>query len=163
MNRRGVFKQVGRWAAALGAGSLLAACAALGLREPVQVSVIGIESLPGEDLELRMAVKLRVQNPNDVAIDFDGISLTLDLRGARFASGVSAERGHVPRFGEAVISVPVSVSAFALARQIVKIAGKEPPQFDYVLRGQLSGLVIGGMHFESKGEIALPRGLTHNN
>jgi LEA14-like dessication related protein len=162
VNRRAYLRNATQWVAMLAGGSALAGCALMRLREPVQVNVVGLETLPSEGMELRLALKLRVQNPNDVALDFDGISLTLDLHGTRFASGVSAERCHVPRFGEAVISVPVSVSALALARQIVKIAGKEQPQLDYVLRGQLSGLVMGGLHFESKGEIALPHGLVHS-
>lgn len=51
----------------------LSACAGLQRTDPVQVTVAGIESLPGEGLELRMMVKLRVQNPNDTAIDYDGV------------------------------------------------------------------------------------------
>lgn len=103
-----------------------------------------------------MAVKLRVQNPNDAAIDFDGVSLALDVRGMSFATGVSGERGSVPRFGEAVITVPVSVSAMAAVRQAVSVAKGERPRADYVLRGRLSGAGFGGMRFESKGELVLP-------
>lgn len=38
------------------------ACALFQPRDPVNISVIGIEPLPGQELELRMAVKMRVQN-----------------------------------------------------------------------------------------------------
>ena len=44
-------------------------CAGLPGREPVQVTVADIESLPGEGLEVRMMVKLRVQNPNDAPVE----------------------------------------------------------------------------------------------
>jgi LEA14-like dessication related protein len=97
-----------RAAAVMVAAGLLAGCAGLARQEPVHVSVIGIEPLPGEGMEVRMAVKLRIQNPDEAPLDYDGISLALDLRGAAFATGVSAERGTVPRFGEAVVTVPVS-------------------------------------------------------
>jgi LEA14-like dessication related protein len=159
MNRR-------RWVQAAGAmvlAGLLVGCAGLGLREPIQVNLVGIEPLPGEGMEIRMAVKLRVQNPNDVALDFDGVSIALDLRGSSFATGVSAERGSVPRFGETVITVPVSVSALAAFRQFIGIATTpDKPGVDYALRGRLSSTGFGGMRFESKGEIKLSNVLGFN-
>jgi hypothetical protein len=154
MTRRTWFRRAAM-ACALG---LLAGCAALGMREPVQVHVVGIESLPGEGMEVRMAVKLRVQNPNDSALEFDGVSLGLDLRGQSFATGVSGERGSVARFGETVITVPVSVSALAAVRQVIGFATGDRTRADYVLRGRLSGSGFGGMRFESKGELELPKG-----
>lgn len=154
MNRRSWWQ----WAGASSAVWMLAACAALDLREPVRVNVVGIEPLPGEGMEVRMAVKLRVQNPNDTALDFDGISITLDVRGSTFATGVSDERGSVPRFGETVITLPVSVSALAAVRQVIGLASSDQPRADYALRGRLSGAGFGGMRFESKGELDFARG-----
>ena len=88
---------------------LLAGCAGLAGVDPLRVTLAGIEPLPGQGMEMRMAVKLRVQNSNDAAVDFDGAALTLEVRGMDFASGVSDQRGSVPRFGETVITVPVTV------------------------------------------------------
>lgn len=45
-------------------------CAGLQRREPVHVLIAGVEPLQGEGLEVRMLVKLRVQNPNDLPLDF---------------------------------------------------------------------------------------------
>jgi LEA14-like dessication related protein len=155
MNNRACLRR----AVVLSAFGILAGCAGLGTRESVQVNVVGIEPLPGEGMEARMAVKLRVQNPNDSALDFDGVSITLDVRGATFGTGVSGERGSVPRYGETVITVPVSVSALTALRQAIGIATGDRSRVDYVLRGRLSGAGFGGMRFESKGEIDLPKGL----
>ncbi len=137
----------------------LGGCALMNPAEPVRVTVIGIEPLPGESMEVRMAVKLRVQNPNDAPVDFDGISLELDLRGMSFAAGVSAEHGTVPRFGEGVITVPVSISALAAVRQALDFAAHEPSTIDYQLRGRLAGSGLGGLRFESHGQVELPREL----
>src|SRR4026207_252238 len=90
---------------------LLSACAALQRTNPLQVTVAGIEPMQGQGMELRMLVKLRVQNPNDAAIDYNGVSVKIDVQGKTFATGVSDESGSVPRFGESVISVPVTASA----------------------------------------------------
>ena len=49
-------------AAAVFAALLHCGCATM-QGDPLQVTVAGIESLPGEELEWRMLVKLRVQNP----------------------------------------------------------------------------------------------------
>lgn len=158
MSRRTLWQ----WASALCMGWMLAGCAMLGQPEPVRVNVVGIEPLPGESMELRMAIKLRIQNPNDAALDFDGISIELDVRGSPFATGVSDERGSVPRFGEIVISVPVSVSALAAVRQAIGLATSERPIVDYALHGRLAGTRFGGLRFESKGEIDLPKELAPN-
>jgi len=53
----------------------LAGCASLPGRDPLNVQVAGVEPLEGQGLEMRMAVKLRVQNPNDSAVDYDGAAL----------------------------------------------------------------------------------------
>src|SRR6187200_1687753 len=98
---------------------LMAACASLPGRDPPVVSVAGIEPLQGQGLELRLMLKLRVQNPNDAPIDYDGIAVQLDVQGRHFASGVSDQSGNVPRYGESVISVPLTIPAFQIARQII--------------------------------------------
>jgi LEA14-like dessication related protein len=134
----------------------LAACAGLPGLDAPKVSIAGVESLPGEGMELRMAVKLRVQNPNDQPIDFDGVALGLEVRGMDFASGVSDARGTVPRFGETVIVVPVTVSAFAMARQVYSFATGDRAKIDFVASGKLGGTGFGGVRFTSKGEFELP-------
>jgi len=141
---------------------VLAGCATWPGTDPLQVSLAGVESLPGEGLEMRMAVKLRIQNPNDAPVNYDGVALTLELRGLDFASGVSDVQGSVPRFGEAVLVVPVTVSAFAMAKQVYTFAMGDRSKVTYVARGKLAGSGFGGMRFESKGEFELPAGLAES-
>lgn len=138
---------------------LQSACAGLALRDPLNVDVAGIEQLAGQGMEGRFLVKLRVQNPNELPIEYDGIYLELDVRGTRLATGVSNERGTVARFGESVIAVPVSVPVSALVRQALGFATGDRSKVDYRLRGKLAGPDFGGVRFESAGEIALPPGL----
>ncbi|WP_417776562.1 LEA type 2 family protein [Stutzerimonas xanthomarina] len=134
----------------------LGACAAFSQRDPLNVQVAGIQPLPGEGLELRMAVKLRIQNPNDRALDYDGVALELEINGRRLASGVSDAQGSVPRFGETVLSVPVTISAFSAARQALDLAehiGMD--KVPYVLRGKLAGGLFGTQRFVEKGTLDL--------
>ena len=137
----------------------LAACAGLTGREPVQVNVVGIEPLQGEGLELRLAIKLRIQNPNDAPVEFDGVSLDLDVRGSAFATGVSDQRGAVPRFGETVLVIPVSVSATSMLKQVFNFATGDRSKVSYQLRGRLAGPGYSGVRFTSSGEVELPAGL----
>lgn len=134
-------------------------CAALTGTDPLRVSLAGFEPLPGEGMEMRMAVKLRLQNPNDAPVNYDGVAVTLELRGLDFASGVSDAQGIVPRFGETVLVVPVTVSAYAMARLVYSFATGDRSKLTFVARGKLSGSGFGGMRFESKGEFDLPAGL----
>ncbi|MFZ3322238.1 MAG: LEA type 2 family protein [Usitatibacter sp.] len=127
-------------------------------RDPLQVSVADIESLDGQGLEWRMLVKLRVQNPNDAPVEYDGVYLKLDVLDKTFATGVSDERGTVPRFGEALISVPVTVSTINIVRHAIDIAtgGKPPEKISYRLEGKLNSAGSVSTRFDSQGELALP-------
>ena len=143
---------------------LLAGCAGFGVREPLRVSVAGLDPLPGEGMEARFVLKMRVQNPNETALDFDGVVVNLELAGKDFASGVSDQRGNVPRYGESIIAVPVTVPATAILKQMFSIAitGKPPSKFDYRLTGRLGGIGLGGARFESEGELSLPEKSNNN-
>lgn len=132
---------------------ILAGCA-LWQREPLRVAVVGIEPLPGQSLEARFAVQLRIQNPNDKPLSFDGVSLDLELAGKDFASGVSDQSGSVPRFGEIVIAVPVTVPALAMVRQALALTRGARSKIDYEVRGRL-----GDAAFETLGDLPLPAGL----
>ena len=143
---------------------LLVGCASLGLREPIRVTVAGMESLPGQGLEARFAVTLRVQNPDDTQLDFDGISLDLELAGMGFGSGVSNQSGSVPRFGEILITVPVTVSAIAMIRQLMALTENSgEPKIQYLLRGRLGSISLGSTRFTSEGELTLPQQLSNTN
>jgi LEA14-like dessication related protein len=136
----------------------LGGCAGLPQKEPLQVTVAGIEPLQGEGLELRMLVRLRVQNPNDAPFEFDGVSVTLDVQGKTFATGVAGESGVVPRFGETVVAVPVTVSVLRMVRQVMGVLdGKPVESIRYDLSGKLSGTGFSAARFQAQGELELPK------
>lgn len=136
----------------------LSACALLPNRDPLNINVVGIEPLPGQGLEMRMAVKLRLQNPNETAVDYNGVALELDVNSRLLASGVSDQQGSIGRFSEAVLVVPVSVSAFAAIRQAVGLTQSQRlDNLPYTLRGKLAGGVFGTMRFEDSGTLSLPQ------
>lgn len=135
----------------------VAGCAATPGREPLRVSLAGIEPMAGEGLELRFKLRLRLINPGEGAVAFDGAFVELDLQGRPFASGAAQLKGSVPRFGEQVLELPVTVPALGALRQILGIAGAgaAPDKLSYALRGRLGGVGLGGQRFEQQGELRL--------
>ncbi len=138
----------------------LSACAGLVGGDQPRVNVVGLEPLTGQGLELRMMVKLRVINPNETAIDYDGVFLDMDVQGKNFASGVSDAKGSIPRFSEAVLSVPVTISAMAVLRQAVGMAQGNPVKVAYAVNGKLAGPQLRAVRFSSEGEFKLPASLS---
>jgi LEA14-like dessication related protein len=141
---------------------LLAGCASLPSRDPLQVTVAGVEPLQGEGMELRLLVKLRVQNPNDAPVEFNGASLNLEVMGRSFATGVSDQAGTVPRFGETIVAVPVTVSMVRMARQVLgMLDGKPVDKITYAMSGKLNGAsLFGTQRFTASGEFELPKSTT---
>ena len=150
-------RALGVLGAALAGGALmLGGCASLIDRDPVRIDVVGIDPLSSESLEWRFAVRLRVQNPNQTPIEFDGAAVEIDVRGVRLGSGVSDQRGTVPRFGETLVTLPITVPMSAILRQGLAFARNPDGRADYLLRGKLAGPMFGSTRFESRGELSLP-------
>ena len=134
----------------------LVGCAALPNSDPLNVSVAGIEPLPTEGMELRLAVKVRVQNPNDSNIEYSGAALTLDLNGQKLASGVSNEVGTVERYGESVLTIPVTASMFTMVRQGLSfMTDATPDEVSYAVKGKLEGGLFGTKRFSDEGTFTL--------
>ena len=126
------------------AGATLAACAGLGQHEPIRVNLAGLEAIPGAGLEARFLAKVRVQNPNEASITYNGISAEVDLNGRSFASGLSDASGEIPRFGESVIELPLTVPATAIVRQVVRLFTGDHSKATYRVRGFLNTGTSGG-------------------
>ncbi|TBN51167.1 LEA type 2 family protein [Pseudomonas sp. BGI-2] len=139
----------------------LSACALFPNRDPLNINVVGIEPLQSQDMEVRFAVKIRVQNPNETPIDYNGVALNLEVNGQPLASGVSDQSGSIARFSETVLTVPVSVSAFSVIRQTLGLSQTQTlNNLPYVLRGKLAGGLFGTMRFVDTGKLSLPGATT---
>ncbi len=135
----------------------LSACALFPNRDPLNINVVGIEPLQSQGMDIRFAVKIRVQNPNENPIDYNGVALDLEVNGQPLASGVSDQSGSIARFSETVLTVPVSVSAFSVLRQTLGLSQTQSlNDLPYVLRGKLAGGLFGTMRFTDTGTLSLP-------
>jgi hypothetical protein len=137
--------------------AMFAGCATVANRDPLNIEVAGIEPLPGEGLELRPPVTIRVQNPNDLAMEYTGAAVSLDLNGRRLATGVSDAVGTVPRYGESVFTIPVTISAFNMIRQVLGfVDADDPNEVRYRVRGKIEGGLFGTRRFNDEGSFELP-------
>jgi LEA14-like dessication related protein len=158
--RGGYVKTVPSFAVLASAALALGGCTWPQRTDPPQVTLVGVEPGASQGLEVRMELKLRVLNPNDAPIDFNGIYVQLDLLDKSFASGASNQSGTVPAFGETVVTVPVSVSVLGVARQAMGLfGGQGTGKITYAMHGKLSSTTSGALRFKSQGELNLA-GLT---
>jgi LEA14-like dessication related protein len=135
----------------------LSACAVWGLREPLSVTIADFTPLEMSVLEQRYAVKVRVLNPNDTELAFDGVAFDLEINGQPFAKGVSSQGGVVPRFGEALIDLQVVSGLQHILRQIAELQKGDRTGFAYRIKGHLhSPGVLGSIPFNATGKFAFP-------
>lgn len=136
----------------------LAGCSTLAPRDPLRIELVEIEPLPGEGLEARFAIKLRVQNPNDRPINFDGVALELKVNQQPLLNGVSDQSGQVPRYGESVLRIPVSLSAYNALRQAWGMAGYQDGKgLPYELNGKLANGLFSTWRFNDRGTLNWPK------
>ena len=142
-------------AAALG----LAGCAIFKRTDPPQVTMMGIEpaaSGASQGLGARMELKLRVKNPNDTPIEYNGISVEIDVQNKSLASGMSNQSGTVPAFGEAIMLVPAEISYMGMAGQAMGLlSGKSLDKVTCEMHGKLSSTTSGALPFNSPCDLNL--------
>lgn len=133
--------------------SMLAACATPSV--PLRVNVASVERIDGQSMELRFVATLRVQNANDSSLGFSGASAELVLNGKTIGTGVTDQGGSVPRYGEVLVKLPITVSALGDVRQAIGLYGAPDRKLDTTLRGRLAG-TFDDLRFEWRGELAMP-------
>jgi len=133
--------------------TLLGACATLGTGlQPPRLSLVNLRLTEATLFEQRFAARIRVQNPNDQALDIRGFSFDLDVNGEPLASGVSDRAFTVPAFGEALTDVFATTTLAALVRQFAQL--DQAQSFRYRLRGRIKLAGFGAsLPFDFKGEV----------
>lgn len=145
------------WASLLLMLAFLAGCASLaGLREKPTVTLAGIDVVEIGLFEQRFALRLRVQNPNDVELPINGLSFDVALNGQAFAHGVSDAAVTVPRYGEATLNVQATSSLGSVWRQLREMEKGGREKLTYRVSGTLALAGLGRVPFEHQGDIAPP-------
>lgn len=137
---------------------LLAGCAGLGTQlETPEITFVGIRAVEASLFEQKLEVRLRVQNPNTMALPVNGLDVDMELAGEPFATGVTAREFVIPAHGEAEFDMIVTANA---ATALLKIAGgdrQSREEIGYRLKGRLStklGL-LRSIPFEESGTLPI--------
>lgn len=137
---------------------LATACAGLGTKlESPRVSVIGIRTIEASLFEQRLQVRLRVENPNTLAIPVRGLDVEVELAEEPFAHGSSAREFTVPARGEAEFDMIVTANAATALLRIATADRQAREQIGYRLKGKLSTRLgmLRSIPFEESGTIPL--------
>lgn len=155
---KALHKAVFRMALGLLFIQMIGSCATLpDTTEPPNLSVVSIEPLEVTPLEQTYRIVIRLQNPNDHALDITGMSYVLEVNGEPLLKGVSDDAVNVPRFGEEMIELTGVSTLFGFVRQIQALQTNESGNIDYRLSGKL-GIRnrLGSLPFSYAGTLLSP-------
>lgn len=149
-----VFRHVGLAVSLL----LLSACAGVeSYRDPIRVTVSGIQVLESTLLEQLYLVTLRIQNHNEEPIAITGGSFDLEINGKDFGSGVTDQAVTVPAYADAKVDVRMVSTVFGMLRLVQSMRERTDRSLQYEISGRLSAKgTLGGLPFREAGEISLP-------
>lgn len=137
---------------------LLVACAGMEpQRDPVRVSVSGIQVLESTLLEQLYLVTLRIQNHEPQAITINGGSFDLEINGRDFGSGVTDQKVTVPGYSDAKVDVRMVSTVFGVVRLIQGMRERTDQTLEWEISGRLSleGSLT-GLSFSEAGDVSLP-------
>ncbi len=122
--------------------------------EAPHVSLTDLRVLDATLFEQRFALKIRVQNPNPVALPVNGMNFRLDINDVELGRGVSDQAVTVPAYGETVFEIDL-VSNFArIVNQIRALESGKGQSLRYRLSGGISVADrLGKLPFDYQGEI----------
>lgn len=121
----------------LGSGAM-AGCAGLPDVNALQALRVSLTDLRLEELDRltpRFLVRLKVDNPNDQAVDFDGADATSLVDGQPVAAGTSRSRLSVMGRGSSNLSLDVTARTLPMVQQFLKLHTQ--PSLDYEIAGHL--------------------------
>lgn len=118
---------------------LLSACGVLSPRlETPKLDVVGIEMMKSDMFQQRLKLRLKVQNPNDVALPIKGVTTDVEIAGEKFASGVSGAEFTVPAFGESEFDMIVTANMAAALVRMLGSKGDKRDEVEYRITGKVS-------------------------
>lgn len=137
---------------------IMTGCATLsGTTEPPYLSLVSIEPTELTPFEQKYRLAVRVQNPNDHALDISGMSYVLDINGQALLRGVSDESASIPAYGETTLELTGVSTLFGLVRQLRALQEGKAGSIAYELHGKVSlGNSVRALPFSYEGTLLPP-------
>ena len=125
--------------------------------ERPRINIANITAREVKVFEQVFDLELRIQNPNDLSLEINGLAFELEVNGKRFATGVSNQNVTVDRFSSAVIHVEAITTLWGFLRQIAEYQQTRTPCVTYRLKGSIySGSPSVRLPFDDSGEFNVP-------
>lgn len=116
----------------------LSGCATMNLNyEEPSVELISFKVLPANGFEQNFEVGLKLTNPNNFELPFNGISYQLSVAGETLAHGVAANIPTAEAYGESRFVAPVSASLMGGLKVIRALMYNQGQDISYQLKAKL--------------------------
>lgn len=136
---------------------LLAGCATFStpFAKP-DVKLVSVKLLPSEGFEQRLAIKLRVVNPNAATLSLVGMQYSLGLQGYDLVSGVTRDIAPIPGYAETDVQLLATVDWINGLRLLQSVLAKPDSSVSYELKAKLDpGRLLPAFHISEQGVIDL--------
>lgn len=100
-------------------------CTSLGSLESPEVTLAGVQITEMTVFETTIETKLRIGNPNNEALTFDGASFKLELDDRKIGRGMTPELHTIPRLSTEVVPVTFHLNNAAAILRIKEILEKQ--------------------------------------
>jgi LEA14-like dessication related protein len=138
--------------------ALLQGCATLrsGFEEPT-ITVADLRIREIKAFEATFLLELRIMNPNDFALDLNGLNCALNVEGNHLATGISNERQEIPAYGNQTVTIMVYASTVDVVGSLIQLLQgmgeqqRNPLQYELTGKIRLNG--YGTIPFNSKGQL----------
>jgi len=141
----------------------VAACSSFGPKlETPQLTLLGIQIMSADMFAQQFKVRVKVVNPNDLAVAVEGLEYDILLMGDSFAEGTSNDVFLLPARGEAEFDMLVTtnfVSSFG--RLLSRVGGGKLENIDYEISGKVfvDKGVLRRIPFSHRGTVDFSRAL----
>ena len=116
----------------------LSGCATMNLDyEEPSVELISFKALPTNGFEQNFEIGLKLTNPNNFDLPFNGISYQLNVAGETLAHGVAANIPTAEAYGESRFVVPISTSLLGGIKVIRALMDSKGQDISYQLKAKL--------------------------
>lgn len=117
---------------------LLSGCATINLDyEEPSVELVSFKALPTNGFEQNFEIGLKLTNPNNFELPFNGISYQLNVAGETLAHGVAANIPTAEAYGESRFVVPISTSLLGGIKVIRALMDSKGQDISYQLKAKL--------------------------
>jgi LEA14-like dessication related protein len=123
------------------------------------LALVGVDVLHTQVREQQLRVRLRVDNPNAIALPVRSLAFTLALAGENIGAGASEAPFTVPAHGSAEFAADLRVDLATLLMKIVPRLKRAEP-VDYRIVGTVKSDLpfFGSLSFDQKGSFDLSHG-----